>query len=337
MMSQHTLHVPGLGIDHCLKFVDEMWQAPLADEYIFDFRTTRWYPPFGMLYLSAHLKKFSQTRKPSICRAANFDNHTYPAHMGFWKSFNLKHGNDVGVASGSDTYVPITMLDINKIKKEAEANSEAIGVIVQREAGSIAQVLVGDAKSLVFKTLEYAIREIIRNSVEHSQADAVYFCAQAWPTKDEVEVAIYDAGRGIRLGLQDNPNLNFKSDQEAVEKALLPGISGVMYDGVARSPYDFWANSGYGLYMTSRICAEGGAFFIASGNGAIMKSQNQSIVFNQRFEGTALRLKLKMSHVSALDAQLERFHKEGEHLASKISGISPLGASIVSQRTDVFD
>ena len=88
-----------------------------------------------------------------------------------------------------------------------------------------------------------------------------------------MEVAILDVGLGVRHGLRNNPDLNITSDRDALHLALLPGISGKMYRGVKRRSNDAWQNSGFGLYMTSRICRAGGSFFIASsGAGMLLDS-----------------------------------------------------------------
>lgn len=86
----------------------------------------------------------------------------------------------------------------------------------------LAQRVEGD----LHDTLAFCIREILRNAVEHSHTEKVRFAAQYWPTLDRVEFAVLDHSRGIRAALGPNPHVNPKNDREALNLALMPGVSG---------------------------------------------------------------------------------------------------------------
>ena len=108
----------------------------MADIYEFDFGRSRWFPPFSMLLLAIILKRFSDSRPDCRCRARNHEAHTYAAHLGFFRSFGLQHGNPPGAATGSDNYVPIKRLDVEEIRREAIARWVEVGATWQLGNGS---------------------------------------------------------------------------------------------------------------------------------------------------------------------------------------------------------
>ena len=114
--------------------------------------------------------------------------------------------------------------------------------------------------------LSYSIKEVFQNLFEHSDSDTLYYCAQYWPKSEKVEFAVADFGVGIRKGLGQNPNFWFKTDKGAVKYSLLQSVSGKTHQP-HRS--ENWFNSGYGLYMTTRLARNGGNFVVVSGNTAI--------------------------------------------------------------------
>src|SRR6266545_8413415 len=75
-----------------------------------------------------------------------------------------------------------------------------------------------------------------------------------------------------------------------LEMSLWPGVSGKTHLPSASGE---WANSGYGLYMTSRLSRHGGNFAIASGDACIVLSKSmRKENFSTRLKGTAIRMNL---------------------------------------------
>lgn len=321
-----------LSLSNCLQFSREMFNTPEDDEYEFDFGNMIWAPPFSMVYLAAQINRFRRERPQALYRALNPDTNTYAAHMGFFEAFDLHYGNLVGQALGSDTYVPITEIRRNQL----EAEASTVGDAIEENAGRLAEMLTRENQSQTFQTLRYSIREILRNSIEHSGEDSVLLCAQYWPTRERVEVGIVDCGIGIRQGLARNPHHEINTDEQALHLSMMPGVSGVAYQG-APTPHhdDVWANSGYGLFMTSRICMEAGAFFIASGNASTLIAGNDRNSYEQTFNGTAIRMLIDINRVQQLDNKLRQLHLEGQEIAAGITGTNTQGASPASVSVSV--
>jgi hypothetical protein len=59
-----------------------------------------------------------------------------------------------------------------------------------------------------------------------------------------------------------------------------------------------WANSGYGLYVTSTICQMGGDFLICSGKEALIVRKNKHLTRETNLNGTAIRMRLKVFSIN---------------------------------------
>ena len=172
---------------------------------------------------------------------------------------------------------------------------------------------------------------MIRNVIEHSQSDFVAFCAQYMPSKHQAEIAILDTGIGIRSSLINNPHLVINDDHDALNLALMPGISGKMFKGKKRNPYDAWQNSGYGLYAVSRLCGFGGKFLICSGDTALSLKPTGKEYHPLAFPGTALRMNLSSKDIKHLQAVLAKIMKDGDAIAKEILGDENIQASAASR------
>ncbi|MFB2752195.1 hypothetical protein ACE02G_00855 [Shewanella xiamenensis] len=311
-----------LTLETTVQFACKLRDLPPLESYVFDFSGVGRIEPFSLLFLSSELQRFKSKRTyAKRFAASNFEHCTYAGHMGFFKAFGLDFGKSAGEAKGSGTYIPITIYDVDEIKQTAADNFEAVGQFIETQAEQMASVLTRSNSGVLYDTLTYSIREIIRNVIEHSESDQFGFCAQYWPYYGTVELSILDRGIGIREGLSGNPHLNIANDSEALNLCLMPGISGKAYKGARRNPNDVWANSGYGLYMTSRLCREGGSYFIASGKTGIYLSENKKRYLETPFDGTAIKLTLNTTRLSSLSEMLGRYRKEALELDSSNNNI----------------
>jgi hypothetical protein len=314
--------------DSLAKFSCDLNYIEQVDEYIFDFGEERWFPPFSMLFLSMVLREFRQKFVGSSFSARNHEHHGYAAHFGFFQSFGLGFGNHPGEADGSMNYLPIQKLNIAEIREEAWEAHKEVGDIVEQKSGELATMLTRSDSGNLHDTLTYSIREIIRNVAEHSEADDVFLCAQYWPKTHRVEVGIADSGVGICSGLSNNPDFSELSNRDALQTALMPGVSGNIMAGRGDDP---WQNSGYGLYMTNRICRNGGSFFIASGDAAVKLHHAGKSDVRCHLSGTAVRLIIDIRRLDGLPAQLGRFADEGRLAAKQVQGANASFASSASQ------
>ncbi|MEP0071772.1 MAG: hypothetical protein ABJE79_03645 [Marinomonas sp.] len=319
-----------LSLRNALNFCNRLWDLEDSDEYAFDFANLGRVEPFTMAYVANELKRFRKTKPESTFTALNHQNKSYAAHMGFFRAFGLKFGNEPGEAAGSSTYLPLTILNVSDLQQEAADSYDHVGNIIEAKSEQIAKILTRQNSGDLVDTLTFSIREILRNVVEHSESEIIEYCAQYWPTKNLVELAVLDTGNGIMHGLSTNPFLNISNERDALHLAMLPGVSGKMYKGVKKRKHDEWQNSGFGLYMTSRICRNGGDFFIVSNDKSIFLDRTSKNDLECKYKGTALRLRIDTSKISSYSEMLAQYRNEGYEAAKKFSGKDAIEPSIAS-------
>lgn len=290
-----------------LDFENSLWFSQFLEglkedtEYIFDFSRMGIVEPFGMLLISAKLRQVRKKLMFAKCYARNFESHSYAAHMGFFQSFNLDFGKKPGEATGNNHYIPIKSMNVADIELQSITQAIETGDVVEQEAEALTEVLTaGHADSKIESTIIYSLREIMRNVVEHSQADKIWIAGQFWPTKNLAQIAILDEGIGVRAALGDNPYIRINSDADALRICIQPGISGKAYKG-QKQRKGFWENSGFGLYVTSEICKRGGNFGISSGCNGLFISHAEHKAINAYFSGTAVMLNIDTSRLACID------------------------------------
>jgi hypothetical protein len=326
-----TFPVKCLNLEGALEAARDLWKLPVNVDYIIDFGPLKWLEPFGMLYFARQLRTFADNRKPSRCQAINHHTHGYAAHMGFFQSFGLKFGNEAGAAPGSLVYIPITELNIRKLHMEAGQSQVPVQEIIEVHCAKLAVVLARNESGPLQQTLAFSLREILRNVTEHSNADSIWYAAQYWPTKQLVELSILDQGLGIKTTLSRNHHLKITNDEDAIRLALKPGISGRAYEGGPKLRDDEWANSGYGLFMTSQICATGGSFAVCSGDRGILLTSEEEKAFDVGFAGTAIRLCIFVPEVRGLNESLAELNARGRAMTGR-TGESPGMTASMSSR-----
>ena len=323
---------PILNLPRALRFRRLLSQRDPDLDYVFDFGAVGHTDPIGLLLVSDAISRFQSQQFFGSADCANHDHLSYQRTMGFFRASGFGFELAPGQAPGGTNYLPITHLELDDLKLEAQQRSLSVGTVIEEHAQRMSQVLARKSDSDLCEALTYALREVIRNVLEHSGFGQVHFCVQHWPTKSRVHLALLDRGRGIRASFSRNPFLEIDSDLAALKLALMPGVSGRMYKGVRRNKYDIWQNTGYGLYMTSRLATSGGSFWLMSGDSALGIASHWVRELNiLPFEGTALRVSFDTSQLGKLGKRLSQFEKEGRDIARQFQGADTRGASLASK------
>jgi hypothetical protein len=92
-----------------------------------------------------------------------------------------------------------------------------------------------------------------------------------------------------------------------------------------------WANSGYGLFMTQRLCSLGGEFTFISGTSGLRTTEEEFEELNTHSPGTTVVMQLNCAEIANLSARLQDFRKEGLEIAKQLGGANQFGASLASQ------
>lgn len=287
-------------------------QLSETERTVLDFSRTQHFEPFGMLLCIAAANRLRRRLENAgtqlVVEPTRIEAGGIAGHMGFWDALGLAVGRRVGSA-GTSGYLPITRLDVGELVRSAVGGDVlAIGEI-ERRASQLALVLAVEGVPQLTEALGYALRELIRNVVEHAMSPSIWVCGMSWRHRGYLQVAILDEGRGIRASLADNERYRFADDITARREALRPGVS--RNAGRTMSPArveriqeqrtglppDIFANSGFGLPMVSRLCRDAGQFLIASGSAALGIIGGAEIQSATAHRGTALRLVLHPADV----------------------------------------
>ena len=301
-----------------------------AREFVFDFQGKGLDTPFGMLYLAFAVKKFMDRFPSAAYTPIHYEERWYASHMGYFQACGFEIGNLPGQAHGSDTYLPITIMRVSKLKDQAKNEIKEVGDVIEDYSKKLSTILLQQDNGQLVEMLTYTFRELIRNIIEHSKSDTLAFCAQFRKKAKQAEIAILDSGIGIRSALSNNPYLNISGDHEALNLALMPGISGKIFKGIRQSPYDVWQNSGYGLFAVSRLCGHGGKFTICSGDTALALKPDKKEYHRSAFQGTALRIILSAAEIKNTKSTLAAIMKEGRKLEKEL-GLAGVQASTASK------
>ncbi len=314
-------------------FCTEISKYSGEDEVVIDFSRMGRIEPFTMVYVAKFIRDFNRLNRKTQVSAQGHQDKGYAANMGFFRAFGLKHGREPNCTVGNDRFVPFTILRVQTIVDEASKEWEVEQNIIEKRSEHLAQILSQELHGDLNDALTFSIREIMRNVYEHSNSRSIEYCAQYWPFYNKVEIAIVDNGIGLKASLQDNPHIEIENHCDAIQQALMPAISSKNYKGAIIDTNDPWHNSGFGLYMINRICRLGGSFIICSGDHAIKLDDNgkEHINLPHICRGTAVRMVLNTSRLSALGDMLTKFRDEGYEIAKQIKGVGMYKASAASQ------
>lgn len=315
-------HIFGLGWEKLV--------IPDGSECVIDMSGCTYGEPQGMI-LFALVCRIIISRHPRVAfKLKTSNNHFkgYASHVGLFKFMGFELGNDPNTATGSRTYTPIRIFDIAKIKESA--GEVPVGKHLTKYSVELAKVLCQRGSGDVFDLFEYCFREVMRNSVEHGSGKNLVVFGQRWDAKDTAEIVIYDDGVGVAETLYDNEYIDCRDGRDALKFAILPGISGVSRDQ-RFSQDETWGNSGFGLYVTSRFCAEFGSFRIISGHDALTFSRGLQSEHKWSLPGTFVQLRFSIKSSGNQVARIGQLIDEGNSEFRRMLGDFPIHASAASK------
>jgi anti-sigma regulatory factor (Ser/Thr protein kinase) len=149
---------------------------------------------------------------------------------------------------------------------------------IEPTAGKMAALVVrGEGSYDVRRAVQYVLVELLRNVLQHSQdplgavAAAQRMGPQQRRPRPMIQIAVADAGIGIPRSLhRAHPHL--ADYRQALERALLPHISGTFEEGLTGS----FENAGLGLYMISEMARQTGGRLLIATTGAALVVQGSS-------------------------------------------------------------
>ncbi|MFT6905964.1 MAG: hypothetical protein ACJAS1_002627 [Oleiphilaceae bacterium] len=325
-----TIYFPSkFGRDTLNQFFIELEAHRETKSVCLDCSTLNFSFPAGMLVAGSKIREWVIYRsdKGYETKKLGHDSpkkvHSYLRHLGFFDFIYMGGGKQVGEATGSITYLPITRInkpDIDMSSQHVDAWYEDIMFKTKK----LANVLSGtNTYSQENRLYHYALREIVRNVFEHSECNECYICGQRWDG-GIVEVAVVDEGVGIANSL--NRSHSIYSDLDALKLAIKPSISRTTNTSKSENIY---GNSGFGLYVLSELASSYGWFMLGSGQGKVVRqgrALNESL---SNFRGTYFGMRMDSSPKQFSSILLDiiksgEVSAELEGINKKASGMSKL-------------
>ena len=328
------IYFPNSCTEHAIfNFCNEIESCSDERKVVIDFSRMGRVEPFTMIYVAKFIREFNRRNKETTVSCCGHKEKEYAANMAFFRAFGLKHGREPSCTQGNDRFVPFTILRIQTITDEADKSWKPEQDVIEQRSEQLAQILSQQDGTNLVDALTFSIREIMRNVYEHSGSKSIEYCAQYWPTYHKVEIAIADNGIGLRESLKLNPFVEVENDSDAIQQALMPAISSKNYKGARIDTSNPWHNSGFGLYMSSRICRLGGSFLVCSGDHGIKIDQmgKEHINLEHPCTGTVVKMVLNTSKLTELNSMLAKFREDGYEVAKQIKGVGMYAASAASQ------
>lgn len=252
----------------------------------------------------------------------------YADHIGMFRFMGFPRGNMPNSARSSKTFIPISVFQISKIKEQAA--DAPIGKFIQVYSRKMAQILSQEKNGETYDLFEYCLREMMRNAAEHSNGKNLVVFGQYWPVRGNAEIVICDDGVGVAEKLYENEYINCSTNREALKFAILPGISGVSRQERFQQD-EFWGNSGFGLYVTSRFCSEFGSFRMISGNDGLTLANGYQTEHPWTFPGTCVQLQFSTKKAAGRVSRIGELVEEGKNEFKEILGDFPIQPSAASK------
>ena len=211
-------------------------------------------------------------------------------------------------------------MDLSSVRKKYNSFYE-VGEIVQKESMHLASVLSHSQNNLT-ELFTYIFREMIRNTPEHAKTNTVWFAGQYYSRDNAAEICIIDEGQGIFESLKQNVFYEelIKSNSDALQWAIKPGISQAFSLKEKPRRKSEWDNSGYGLYFITEICKLlKGSFCLVSGDAFLKLGTDGHLTFGKaQFDGTAVKVSISLSEDFKVDNMLKFIRDKGREESKKM-------------------
>lgn len=173
---------------------------------------------------------------------------SYANRMNLWDSIKMPLPYAATQYESSGNFLPVQRFD--------QHNRD-----VQRVVDGLAAIIHKTLSTDYRNTLSDCLEELVNNFFDHAKSTADLPCliaAQSWPKGRLVQVAIADAGIGIRNSLSENTDLSYQLNTEnACKLASTYGISSKLGNH----------HSGYGLALAKDLMEQAkGSYTLISGN-----------------------------------------------------------------------
>lgn len=248
--------------------------------------------PNGQCECPQFLKPFHLVTMGLAIKQAGWENFKLPealsryaARMELWESVDIVSPVKVNKRSPSGKFLPVQRFD---------KDNRNVSNVVSR----LQEIVANTASEATKNALDNCLQELINNFFDHANSDVMLPClvaAQSWPKGKLIQVAIADAGIGIRASLEENHNLQGElRGGNACEIASKYSITSKPGNG----------HSGYGLTLTRDLMEQANGNFILFSGKELFSYTNgvpKSYSIPAEWKGTLLILEWNID--TTLDAK----------------------------------
>lgn len=170
----------------------------------------------------------------------------YLVRMGLFKTMNVPCDITIKEHAPEGRFIPITQI----------RTSDELAIFITD------MIPLLHTKPEQAKTIGYIVSELVRNVLEHADAEhGAILCAQYYKKTNRICIGIADTGVGIKTTItRSHPAM---TDLDAIRLALWPGIT-----GTTQKPGGTEENAGAGLFFIKAIADVNRDFFVIySGSG----------------------------------------------------------------------
>jgi len=235
-----------------------------------DFSEVSWFLPCSIILISNKIREFMD-RGFTVIEYKTPKNKTVRSHL-------EKIGFPLGNTKDGGSYVSIKHFK-KDVKDKRQVNKKVNELIDAIETKLPCQF--GDS-------IKYIVGELSDNIDDHSEFEFASLMAQYFPTKEIVDIAVFDNGISIPK-LFEKHKIEFEEDYDAIKKAVWGEVT-TKQDEIAR---------GFGLKTCKNLSIEGlkGELHIISRKGILLiKFGKEPIFYNlteNSLKGTFLYFRLK--------------------------------------------
>ncbi len=256
----------------------------LQDVNKIDIQNIRYYIPAAITSLLCNLVSTREKEPWELIFETDSSGFRYFQRMNF---FRFLFPN-INLPERFNRHAPINFSPIIKIDNESN-EKEIADTITSTIWGK--RFLTEEEKPNICAPIQYAIGEIVRNVVQHSEGYG-YIASQYYPTTGLIRIGLSDMGIGILESFKKNKSPYYDENDthlSMLSKALKSRVSSKTH--IPLPPYsNGYENQGVGLTMLRNLAKiTCGYFFIATGNAYVLSNGDNSDiedVFGGFFQGT---------------------------------------------------
>ena len=258
-----------------LTFLGKLSVAKGTEVVCLDFQDVRHYIPAAITAIVAAIRKWeADGREVFLVNHRNNSAFRYLQRIEFFSVLGLHYNEDFTRHSPLGEFVTITEI--------REGDPADLNRLVQELVGTL---VPEDSYEDLFRLLQYALGEIIRNCLQHSFGDG-YVSAQYNKKTDLVRIGIADNGIGVKASFETNGSPHFRpimGDRDCLRLAITPEVSSRNH---IRGPYGDPENAGVGLSIVQAAAeATCGHFVLASGSCVYYKNGRLEGRYDEMREG----------------------------------------------------